>query len=90
MTQTSEATGLPMDLAPHDGEMLWLLVDYSDGGGPLADAQRAWTVGFNNYENDGEDRWRFAGWSWSHDVFCEGSGKPVAWKPLGFDLEAGT
>jgi len=77
-----------IESAPKDGTMVWLLVDYADGGAPLADATRAWTIGFNNLGNTEEDRWIFAGWSWSQDCFCEGSGTPVAWKPLGFDLEA--
>lgn len=74
--------GLPMDLAPRDGTMLRLLVDYRDGGGPLEDAEEAWTIGFNSFENTEEDRWQFAGWSWSQDCWCEGSGTPIAWAPF--------
>lgn len=24
----------------------------------------------------------FAGWSWEHDCFCEGRGKPIGWLPF--------
>lgn len=80
------AMGLPP--APRDGTLVWLLIDYrgEQGDHPLDDAEFAWTVGFNNLENDGEDEWRFAGWCWSHDHFTAGRGKVLAWKPLGFPL----
>lgn len=71
----------PMALAPRDGRLLRLLVDYSDGEHPLDDELEAWTFGHNNYDNDGEDRWRFAGWCWSHDHFTEGRGTPIGWLP---------
>jgi len=61
---------------------------YFWAGNPLADAERAWTIGFNNCDNSGEDEWKFAGWCWSQDHFTEGRGTPVAWKPTGFDVEA--
>jgi hypothetical protein len=67
--------------APRDGTMVRLLVDYADGGGPLEDAQIAWTIGFNGLEGTGEDEWKFAGWCWTHDHFTQGSGKPVGWLP---------
>lgn len=68
--------------APKDGTMIRLLVDYTDGDAPLEDEHpRSWTIGFNNFQNTGEDHWQFAGWSWTHDHFCEGSGTPVGWLP---------
>ena len=77
-----DARALSIDTAPTDGTMVRLLVDYSDGGAPLEDEHPlSWTIGFNNLDNTGEDRWQFAGWSWEQDVFCEGSGKPVGWLP---------
>jgi hypothetical protein len=79
-----------LDSAPRDGTTVWLLVDYSnldEGDHPLADAPMAWTIGHNNFEHDGEDVWRFAGWCWSHDHYTQGRGTPVAWKPVGFDVE---
>lgn len=74
-------SGKPIGTAPKDGTMVRLLVDYSEGGAPLDDAERAWTIGFNNLSNTGEDRWQFAGWCWIHDHFTEGSGEPVGWLP---------
>jgi hypothetical protein len=74
-----------MDLAPKDGSMLRLLVDYSsdDADHPLEDtAGQAWTIGFNNLKDTGVDEWQFAGWSWSQDCFCDGHGKPVGWLPF--------
>ncbi len=73
-----------MDTAPKDGTMLTLLVDYSgeSNGHPLFDATTAWTVGFNNFDHDGDDAWKFAGWCWSHDHFTEGTGKPIGWLPF--------
>lgn len=69
------------DQTPRDGTLLELVVDYSDGGGPLHDAIIAPTIGFNNLANDGEDRWQFAGWCWTHDHFTAGNGKVIAWRP---------
>ena len=76
-----------MDVAPKNGEMVWLLVDYLDGRNALTDSVKSWTLGFNNYEHDGQNVWRLSGWSWEHDCFCAGKGTPIAWKPLGFELE---
>lgn len=70
-----------MDTAPTDGTMVRLLVDYTNGGAALEDATRAWTIGFNNLGNTGEDRWQFAGWCWTHDHFTHGTGTPVGWLP---------
>jgi hypothetical protein len=79
-----ETKGLPMDLAPRDGTTVRLLVDYrgEDGHHPLEDADEAWTIGSNDLGNTGVDQWRFAGWSWQQDMWCEGSGTPIAWAPF--------
>lgn len=75
---------LAMDNAPKNGKLVLLFVDYTgeDADHPLADAEFAWTVGHNNFDNDGEDEWRFAGWCWSHDHYTEGHGVPVGWSPF--------
>lgn len=80
----SQETALPMETAPKDCTMVWLLVDYSDeaADNPLEDAEQAWTIGFNNFDHDGEDVWKFAGWNWEQDCFTEGRGKPIAWRPI--------
>jgi hypothetical protein len=78
---------LPLASAPRDGSMLWLLVDYSGGEHALVDNQYGATIGFNEHDKTGVDRWQFAGWCWTHDHFTEGRGKPLAWKAIGFDLE---
>jgi len=74
-----------MGSAPRDGTILRLLVDYSgeDADHALADtADTAWTIGHNNFDNDGEDAWLFAGWCWSHDHYTQGEGKVVGWLPF--------
>lgn len=74
---------LPMDTAPKDNTLVRLLVDYSgEGEHPLEDAEQAWTIGFNNFENSEIDEWQFAGWSWSQDCFCEGEGRVIGWAPF--------
>lgn len=82
----------PIDQAPRTGCLLRLLVDYSTArreeddighDAPLDDTRRyAWTVGWNNFDNDGEDTWQMAGWRWDHDHFTEGHGTPVAFLPF--------
>ncbi|MCD7039696.1 hypothetical protein LRQ11_23365 [Pseudomonas sp. MAFF 311095] len=69
-----------MDSAPRDGTMLRLLVEFEDHS--TEDADQAPTIGANNFDNDGVDRWKFAGWCWSHDHFTEGRGIPVGWLPM--------
>lgn len=70
----------PIDIAPKNGQILELLVDYSEGDGSLQDATKAWTIGFNSLENTGEDVWQFAGWSWCGDCFVQGSGEVIGWR----------
>lgn len=81
-----ELAVLPLDLAPRDGTLLRLRVRYAPDGGvwtPLDDAEVSWTVGFNNFDNTGEDRWQFVGWSWSHDHLLEAPGGMVlGWLPF--------
>lgn len=86
----ADCAWIPLDLAPRDGTMLWLLMDYSDREewSPLVDAELSWTIGFNNFDNTEEDRWQSVGWSWTQDFLLETSRRPVAWKPVGFDLDA--
>jgi len=81
----------PMETAPRDCTMLWLLVDYSgeEGHSPLSDAKIAWTIGFNNFDHDEIDEWKFAGWNWENDYFTEGAGKPIGWLPIPFNIDAG-
>ena len=69
----------PIYTAPKDGTLLILLV--ADGDNMIDDAEFGRTIGHNNYDKDGEDRWQFAGWCWSHDHYVEGRGKPVSWMP---------
>lgn len=69
-----------MASAPRDGTMLRLLVDFEDHS--TEDVDQAPTIGANNFDNDDEDLWQFAGWCWSHDHFTEGKGVPVGWLPM--------
>lgn len=72
---------LPMESAPRDGTLVRLMVNFTehateDNPGPSP------TIGSNNFECDGEDRWLFAGWCWTHDHFTQGEGSPVGWLPM--------
>lgn len=69
-----------MASAPTDGTMVRLLVEFEEHS--TEDADQAPTIGANNFDNDGENVWRFAGWCWSHDHFTEGKGTPVGWLPM--------
>jgi len=76
--------------APRDHRMLELIVDYSgeDADHALQDTARyGVTIGFNGFEDTGEDEWFLAGWCWSHDHFTAGRGVPVAWRPARLDEE---
>lgn len=84
------AAAWSLDTAPRDGTMVRLLVDYSEGEHPLEDTHdEAWTIGFNNDVNDGQDTWKFAGWCWSQDHFTEGKGRVLGWLPYSRPLIAG-
>ncbi len=78
-------TPLPIEDAPKNGDLLLLKVDYSGAYDyhPLEDSEApSLTIGFNNFEKDGEDMFRFAGWDWSDDYFTEGTGTAVGYIPL--------
>lgn len=63
--------------------MLLLIAPSDDRESALEDVPgNSRTIGHNNFDNDGEDVWQFAGWCWSHDHYTAGRGKPVAWRPL--------
>jgi hypothetical protein len=70
-----------MKAAPRDATLLLLLIAPDDDiRNALEDtAGYSRTVGFNNFDNDDEDKWVFAGWMWDNDCFVDGSGNPVAW-----------
>jgi len=75
-----------MDTAPKNGTMLRLAIDHTGvsgacSGGLLEDATKAWTIGFNQFEDTGEDRWQFVGWDWCQDTFVDGAGVPIGWLP---------
>lgn len=75
----------PMETAPADGTIVRLLVDYSgeDACHPLEDAPITHTIGGNTDGHTGlSEGWKFAGWSWEQDCFCEGRGKPIGWLPF--------
>lgn len=71
-----------MTTALRDGTLLQLLVqsEHEDGQSGFDDNDPTRSMGFNNFDNDNEDVWKFPGWSWSHDFITEqGRGKPIAW-----------
>lgn len=79
--QPLQAPWLSMDTAPTDGRLVRLLVRFAenaidDGDEPFA------TIGQNDLQNDGVDRWQFVGWCWTHDEFTDGRGTPVGWLPM--------
>lgn len=82
----AETHGNKMSEAPRDGTMLRLKI--RGGDHPTDDVSPNdgwWTIGFNNYLNDGNDRWQFAGWCWCHDHFTDASdhgGTVIDWLPL--------
>lgn len=71
-----------MATAPKDGTLVRLLVEFEhhateDGEGPQP------TIGSNTYDNHRDfDEWQFAGWSWEHDCYTQGVGKPIGWLPM--------
>lgn len=74
----------PIATAPKNGTLVLLLIEPDgDRENALEDtAEGSRTVGHNNFDNDGEDKWEFAGWCWSHDHYTEGHGTPSHWQPL--------
>lgn len=78
----------PIEKAHKDGRLLILLIcqeteTFSTG---FDDETLTRTIGFNNFDNDGVDRWIFPGWSWEHDCIIEqGKGVPVGYQlmPIG-------
>lgn len=71
-----------MNQPPKDGTLLLLLVKSSDDNHPTEDQEFFRTIGFNNFENNGEDLWQCAGWDWCHDEFIETTGEIIGWAPF--------
>jgi hypothetical protein len=71
----------PMSTAPKDGTMVRLLVNFSDNATEDT-SEPCVTIGANNFDHDGIDEWKFAGWDWQQDCFTEGAGAPVHWMPM--------
>lgn len=76
-----DAWNFDMSVAPRDNTLLLLLIRQAeDHGCGFDDAAVTRTMGMNNFDHDGEDEWKFPGWSWTHDCIIEqGHGTPVAW-----------
>lgn len=66
--------------APKDGTLLLLLVQFIEHETEQSDYAR--TIGHNNFNNDNEDCWLFAGWCWDLDYWTEGKGIPIAYQLL--------
>lgn len=86
MESVADQSWRPIETAPKDGTLILLMVaadaDSEASSMPTEDAMTYRTIGANNFSNDREDRWQFAGWCWSHDHWVEGRGTPVRWQPL--------
>lgn len=66
------------ETAVKDGRMYLLRIN---GGSHRTSDSDVWeTIGFNNFDNDGENVWQFAGWCWTHDHWVNGSGRVIAIK----------
>jgi hypothetical protein len=81
VTASQPVAWLPMGVAPKDGTLLRLLVQFDDNATEDS-AEPCPTIGANNFDNDQQDEWKFAGWDWQQDCFAEGFGKPVGWLPM--------
>ena len=72
-----------MNLAPKDGTIVKLKIQdtkESVAENRTEDSHIWTTIGMNNYDNDGEDHWEWAGWHWEQDHFTRGrGGKVIAW-----------
>lgn len=79
----------PMDTAPRDGTIVQLLVEF-DEGNIHDDNEPQATIGTNTFDDSEIDEWRFAGWSWCHDCWIEGTGKPIGWLPFHNPIAAST
>lgn len=75
------AVARSIETAPRDGTMVRLLVSFTEHATEDS-PDPSWTIGANNFDHDGEDRWLFAGWCWTHDHFTQGQGTPVGWLPM--------
>lgn len=86
--EDAQPVALSLDGAPRDGTMLRLRVRYEaanqdEAWTPLEDSEESWTIGFNNFDNTGDDRWQFVGWDWSQDHLLEATGGVViGWLPF--------
>jgi hypothetical protein len=69
-----------MAYAPRDGTLLRLLVEFDEHS--TEDEDQAPTIGANNFDNDEQDEWLFAGWCWTHDHWVQGKGAPIGWLPM--------
>lgn len=71
----------PISGAPKDGTLLQLIAQGGDHSTEDADTFR--TIGFNNFECDGEDKWLMAGWCWVHDHFTQAQKAiPIKWQAM--------
>lgn len=70
----------PVETYKKDGTVVQFLV--LSGDHPTEDEEVFRTIGSNNFDNDGEDDWKMAGWCWSHDHWVETTGQVIGWYPL--------
>lgn len=74
----------PIETAPKDDTLVLLLLardDAFDNGIESEADHLPRTIGHNNFEHDGIDKWQFSGWNWENDYYTEGLGTPTHWMP---------
>lgn len=74
------------ETAPMDGTIIELNIEYTNGHSPLHDAIVAPTIGWNSFDDTGDDCWEIVGWDWSQDHIRNGRGKILGWRSSRLNL----
>ena len=69
------------EVSPPEGEVLLLTVIYRKGYA-IEDAtneERVVTIGFLEFDDNGNPDWHVTGWDWGQDCICDTTAEVVAW-----------